>query len=164
MYVINSKEGKEKKGTTKPLNQRPDGAATRGDQSCRARWSELRREWPGLRFRNRWTFSSSIFSSSSIRVFELGFDLYFCLDFRFGALGFWFGLKIRKPTTCFCVNSSRSSNSVTRSRTREFGTSRRVYSEFITSLKKNEFICELTREHCHDSQTRTGVRVNPRVW
>jgi len=41
------------------------------------------------------------------------------------------------------------------------GTSRRVYSEFTTSLKKNEFIYELTREHCHDS---TGVRVNPRVW
>jgi len=108
-------------------------------------------------------FSSSIFSSSSIRVFELGFNLCFRLDFRFGALGFWFGLKIRKPTTCFCVISSRSSNSVTRSRTRESGTSRRVYSEFTTTLKKNEFIYELTREHCHDSQTRSGVRVNPRV-
>jgi len=82
------------------------------------------------------------------------------MDFRFGALGFWFGLKIRKPTTCFCGISSRSSNSVT---PLEFasGTSRRVYSEFTTSLKKNEFIYELTREHCHDS---TGVRVNPRVW
>jgi len=40
---ITSKEGKEKKGTTTPLNQRPDEAATRGDQSYHARRLELRR-------------------------------------------------------------------------------------------------------------------------
>jgi len=67
------------------------------------------------------------------------------------------------PTTYFSVISSRFLNSVTRSQTHESGTSQRVNSEFTPSLTKNEFICELTRQQCHDSQTRTGLRVNPRV-
>jgi len=35
----------------------------------------------------------------------------------------------------------------------------RVHSEF----EKNEFTSEWTREQCTDSQTRTGLRVNPWV-
>ena len=47
----NNEEGKEKKGTVTPLNQRPDGAATRGDRNCDARRPELRRGRAELRRR-----------------------------------------------------------------------------------------------------------------
>jgi len=128
---------------TTSLNQQPGGAAMRGDQSCHARRSELRREWPGLRCRNRSTFSSSNFSSSSIRVFELGFDLCFRLDFDLGHWGFGFGLKSESQQhvfVSFCL--------VLQTRLAlELASPARV-NEFTPSLKKNELYamtCKLVR-------------------
>ena len=84
-------------------------------------------------------------SWASISVFAWIFDL--------GHWGFGFGLKSESQQHVFV-----SFRPVLRTRwlALELVSLVRV-NEFTPSLKKNEFICD-------DSQTRTGVRVNPRVW